>query len=446
MSLPTRVSDRIRQADAIGLLTFFTFLLLIIPAPLEFAPLGGAGSPATIFGVVLLILYLATWLHPRLAPERSSQPIRRAGICFFCSILVTYVSVNRHALSTSQLNGVDRGIIMACGWLGVLLIAADDINRIERLKALFGRIIMGVTIVASLAMVQFFTGLNAVKYVVIPGLSSQQPFTDLGTREALYRVSATATSPIELAAVLAVCLPLAVHQARFARPELRRRRWIQVALIGGALPLTLSRTAVVAFVVSCLVLLPTWPKRDRRLAYIVGGLSVIAMWAMIPGLLGAFGSLFSEVGSDPSSTSRTGAFSSAIPFIAQNPWLGRGFDTFFPQTYFFTDDQYLHSLIETGFVGLLALLALFATGWTLARAARRATVDTENRDLAQSLAAGIAASAAAFATLDAFSFPIISGLTFMLLGCTGALWRITRATAAQDYRGSILPGSPRPGL
>jgi len=419
-----------RRVDAVTLLTWYTFLLMAIPGPLVFAPLGGAGSPATIFAVLLFCFYLATCLHPALAPPRGPQPLRRAAVAFGSSILATYISANRHALPAMALNGIDRGLIMISGWLGVLLLAADDIDRMERLETLIRRIIIGATAMAILAEIQFFTGLNAVQYIVIPGLTSQQPLTDLSTRDALFRPSATASSPIELAAVLAVCLPLAVHRARYVPLGLRLRRWIQVAIIGVGLPLTLSRTGVVALAAASLVLLPTWSRRDRRIAYLVASLAAVAMWAVVPGLAGTFKSLFTQVGSDSSSLSRTDAFSSALPFIAQHPWLGQGFDTFFPQIYFFTDDQYLHALIETGVIGVLTLLALFATGWITAASARRAASDQQLRDLVQSLAAAIAAAAAAFATVDAFSFSIISGVVFMLLGCVGAVWRLTRSPAS----------------
>ncbi len=428
------------------LLSFYTFLLVIIPSPLVFAPLGAAGSPATIFAAVLLCAYVVAWLHPALAPARGRQPVRMGAIGFACAILATYVSVNRHAMPSLELNGADRGLIVICGWLGVLLLAADSIDRLDRLETLVRRIVIGATAMAALGVTQFFTGLNFASYVAIPGLVSQHPFTDLATRDSLYRPSATAQTPIELAAVMAMCLPLAIHQARFAPDGLRLRRWLQVALIGSVLPMTVSRTAIVALAAITLVLVPTWPKRDRRLAYLVGTLATVAMWATIPGLLGTFRSLFTHIASDSSTTSRTTAFRLAAPFISQHPWLGHGFDTFFPQTYFFTDDQYLLGLVETGVIGVLALLALFACGWFAARRARRATSDPQIRDLAQCLAAAITASAVTFGTFDAFSFSIISGLTFMLLGCAGAMWRLSHQDAAGNQRGRGPDSVERAGV
>jgi polysaccharide biosynthesis protein PslJ len=431
----------VRRPDAVTLLSLYLLVLVLLPEPLVFGPLGGAGSPASILAAILLIYYLMARLHPSLPSAQGPQPIRHVAIAFGCSIVATYVSINRHPLSVEAMNGADRGLILVCGWLGILLIAVDCTDRLDRLDVLIQRIVLGAAGMAAIAATQFFTGLNIAKYVVIPGLASKQPIVDIATRDMLNRPFATAGSPIELAAILALCLPLAIHYARFAPPKLRARKWIQVTLIAMALPMTLSRTAIIAVAAAALVLLPTWPRRDRWIAYLAGGLATIAMWAIIPGLLSAFTGLFSEVGNDPSSASRTGAFASAVPFIAQHPWLGVGFDTFFPQSYFFTDDQYLHALIETGAIGLLALLLLFFTGWFVALKTRKASIEPRNRDLAQCLAAAIAADAAAFATLDAFSFTIVCGITFILLGSVGALRRMTSEDRSNNPQRDGGPGS-----
>src|SRR5580700_5580295 len=129
MELPELTTGRPHRNDAVTLLSYYTFLLVIIPSPLVFAPLGAAGSPATIFAALLLCFYLVTWLHSALAPARSPQPIRRAAIAWGCTVIATYVSANRHTMSTLELNGADRGLILVCGWLGVLLLAADGIDR-----------------------------------------------------------------------------------------------------------------------------------------------------------------------------------------------------------------------------------------------------------------------------------------------------------------------------
>jgi O-antigen ligase len=134
------------------------------------------------------------------------------------------------------------------------------------------------------------------------------------------------------------------------------------------------------------------------------------------------------------------AFSHAAPLVATHPWFGQGFGSFLPLTYFYTDNQYLNSLIEIGFVGLVALLVLFGTGWVLARSARRATADGEIRHLAQCLAASVAVMAVTYATFDALYFPMAAAVTFLVLGCVGAFWRLARRDPLALRDPDPLPG------
>ena len=45
-------------------------------------------------------------------------------------------------------NGADRGLILICGWLGILLMASDGIASMERLKKLLGRMVIVATVMA----------------------------------------------------------------------------------------------------------------------------------------------------------------------------------------------------------------------------------------------------------------------------------------------------------
>lgn len=313
-----------------------------------------------------------------------------------------------------------------------MLLAADGLERWDQLQAILRRIVACISVLAAIGITQFATGLNLANFIVIPGLSRQVAFVDLLSRGGLNRPSATTAHPLEFAAVLATCLPLALHQARFAAPGIRFRRWLQVALIAAAIPLTVSRSAVLGLAVIAFVLVPTWPRQHRRRAYPIVAGGIAALWVAVPSLIPLLYELFSQAGSESSSTSRLGAYSAAAPFIGQHPWLGQGFQTFLPQTYFFVDDQYLTSLIETGVLGLLALLTLFVLGWRLARITRRTCADGRTRDLLQCLAVSVATAAVSFSSFDALGYAAISGLTFLLVGCSAAAWRLARTGALTE--------------
>jgi O-antigen ligase len=393
-----------------------------------------------LLAVALIIMYLLMRLHPDFVIDRSRQPVRVAGLFFLCSVVAAYVSANLHYLPKTEESGADRGLISAVGWLAVLLVAVDGIDRLERLKVLLNRVSTVTTGLALIGIAQFFTGVNYAKYIVVPGLTSIQAPTDLIIRGGFNRAVATTAQPLEFAAVMAIAFPLALHQARFAPTGLRSRRWMKVAVIGAAIPMTVSRTALVGLIVAAVVLLPTWTRRHRRYAYTVLLATGAALFVGIPQLLSTFAALLGQIFAGSSSTdSRTSAISQSLSYIAQHPWFGRGFGTFPPQVYFFTDDQYLNSLITVGAVGLCCLGALFLIGWLVARSLRRRSADAEIRDLAQCLAASVAVAAACFGTFDALSFASAAGLTFLLIGCTGAAWRLCQARDTAQSAGHGVP-------
>src|SRR5260370_34110029 len=96
-----------------------------------------------------------------------------------------------------ELNAADRGLIFTSSWLGVLLLGADGIDSMARLRTLIRRMVMGASAMAGLGVTQFFTGLDAAKYIVIPALTAQIPFSDLLSRAQCHRPSPTALHPIE---------------------------------------------------------------------------------------------------------------------------------------------------------------------------------------------------------------------------------------------------------
>ncbi len=391
----------------------------------------GRPALATLLAAAMLGWYLLVRQHPAIELDRDRQPVRTAaiGLCF--AVLASYVSVSRSAMSTEAVNAADRGLILLAGWLGVMLFAADGITDFGRLAVLLRRVVMCATVMAALGIAEFATGTDLTKYVAIPGLTQHLQVTDLMVRAGLVRANSTAAQPLEFSAVLTMALPLAIHKARFAVGRWRRSRsWSQVALIGGTIPMAVSRSALLGLAVIALMLVPTWPAGQRRWAYLALLAVPGALWLLAPSLLGRFGSTFGQLGTDTSTTSRASAISLAGGLIGAHPWLGRGLATFNPQQFFFVDDQFVTSMIETGVIGLLALAAVFAAGWYVTRGLRLTATNQAAKDLARCLMASLAAAAIFFGTFDVLSFSIASGLFFLLVGCAGAAWRLAGSRAA----------------
>ena len=97
-----------------------------------------------MFAAMLMGLYLVLWLRPAFGLDRGTQPMRVVAVLFTCVIIASYISASRHAMPSLEQNGADRGLISVFGWLGVLLLAVDGIDRSDRLKTMIRRIVLGV--------------------------------------------------------------------------------------------------------------------------------------------------------------------------------------------------------------------------------------------------------------------------------------------------------------
>jgi hypothetical protein len=154
--------------------------------------------------------------------------------------------------------------------------------------------------------------------------------------------------------------------------------------------------------------------------------AAVALKLMVPGLLGTLKSLFANASNDPSTQGRTDDYAAAGYYIDRAPFFGRGISTFIPELYRVLDNAYLGWLIEAGVVGLLVMLGFFLSVVGVAFHSRlRARGDEETRDLGAALAAGMLSTLVALATFDGLGFAMCAGLLFLLIGATGALWRLS---------------------
>jgi O-antigen ligase len=412
-----------RGADTVTLLTFFLVLLFAIPSRLVFAPLGGAGGPAQLLGVGALLW----WAWSRLAQSSSapvaSRPVRRAMLLFMAACLASYLAAMVRPIDPVELRAADRGVLSLCAWLGILLLTADGTPSRARFEVLLRRVVLAGGALATLGIMQFETGLAFTNLIQVPGLSESNELVSVMGREGFNRPAGTALHPIEFGIVLTMVLPLAIHFAMADRDRPWLRRWYPVLALAFAIPISISRSAIVCTVVGLLFMFPTWSRAQRRRGYAAMAGLMVVVFVTIPGMLGTLVGLFSGIGSDSSALSRTGSYALAWDFIVRTPFFGRGFQTFLP-VYRILDNQYLLITIEVGFVGLAALLWLFGTGVRTGLRVRRRSSDPQVRGMAQALAASIAAGAFGFVLFDAFSFPQLSALVFLMLGAVEGLYRL----------------------
>src|SRR5450631_111023 len=452
MSLPARSlgAGQVTRAGAASVLGVVVAALLFIPSRYALTQIAGFVTPAFMVG-----LFAALWwgwgrILPSLGAAQGRQPVRMAvyfllwaAVASCCGLLVRdHTDTETRALLT--------GLFVLLSAAGVALLAADGLRSKARLDWLLRLAVIGTALVGVIVVLQFFLGIDVAVWLRPPGFSiipGGLDFIQQRSGTSIARVAGTAAHPIEMGVVLAIMLPPAIHYSRFPGRHGPLPYQAATLLITFASFLTVSRSSIVAIVVAGLILLPTWHRGLRRRALAAATAVVVAVLVAAPGLVGTLVGLFANAGSDSSFLPRINDYGAAAHFIAGSPFVGRGIGTWIPtngygslaQPNFFIDNSYLLTFLEMGAVGVLSLVLLFAVGIGVARGARRRSADPATRDLGQSLAASIAVAMVTTFTYDSLSFPMATGITFLLMGCAGALWRMEGGAAARQPAAAALP-------
>src|SRR5215471_19152609 len=240
VSAPTRSTSY----DAVTGLTAFLVLLVVIPSRLIFAPLGSAGTPAEVLGMVLFAVWLTVSVTSLGRREKRAEPIRIFAGLFAGAVLISYVAANSRAMFGAEARAADSGLLLVCSWMGVMLMAMDRVPTRERLDVLLRRLVLLAGALATLGLLQFATKMPFTNYLQVPGLATNQSLVSLYGRNGLTRPAGTAVHPIEFGAVLTMALPVALHYAMTDRHRPALRRWYPVLAMGFAVPISISRSAV----------------------------------------------------------------------------------------------------------------------------------------------------------------------------------------------------------
>lgn len=416
------------RVEASDLTIVAVAVLLLFPGQFRVTTLGAIGTPGILIGLACLGLWLVglvfrrPWIAPRL------HPIRWAMVGLALSVCGSYIAAGFRTLDPVELRAADRGLVTLVVMAGMALLVADTLRTRLQIRRLVQVIVVCGAFVSLLGVIEFQTGADIASIITIPGFTFvPEAYTD--ERAGFVRIVSTTTNPLELSVVLAMLLPLGLYLG-FTNKGWRRKFWFAAAAATAlAIPMTVSRTGVLAVAAAGAVLLFGWCWRRRLAGLLVALIGLVALRFVVPGLIGTLGSFLFTPGGDPSIQSRERGIDAALAVLTDQPLLGRGFATFIPERYVFIDNQVLLSLVETGLVGVLALFVVFGTAAVLGLGVRREAAGPlaeHDRELALALLASLAAAVATLVTYDAFSFPTSRGLTFAVIGCLAALWRITR--------------------
>lgn len=432
----------ISRRDEVTAITILLGATFLIPANRTIAVLGQVGIPAVLVAGGLFLLWLYSRCAPTMGADRGRQPIRLLALILLLTMLASYIAGHIRGLAPLEVSSSDAALLRLCSVLGLLLFTADSIRDTEALRRVIERIVLGASFMAVVAVLQYYNVVDLAGKANFPGFVVDKDIAAfLVDRFGLNRVSGTATHPIEFGVVLGMVLPLALHLALNTPHPQRLRMWMMTGLIAGALPLSISRSGILAAAISMTIYLVTLRIRTLFNLMPLAAAGVLGIVVASPGVLGTIRGLFLDIGHESSSQARTVDYPVVFAQWLEHPLWGRGPGTYIPALYRILDNQYLLTLVSTGLVGLLVLVGMFCTGYSLARRVHWYGADENIRGLGQALAGAIAAAAVAAFTYDAFSFTVNFIMAHLLIGCAGALWR----TAVRDRPpgpSGQLPGPP----
>src|SRR6476620_1083438 len=129
---------RIPAGFDVGLLTALIVLLVGVPSILILGPLGGAGTPAEVLGLGMLII----WLFRRISSRQTVKTrnlVRIALAVFLVSVVSSYLAAVTRAIDGLELNAADRGVLSALAWLGMALFMMDSPSSRNQLDTVLRR-------------------------------------------------------------------------------------------------------------------------------------------------------------------------------------------------------------------------------------------------------------------------------------------------------------------
>lgn len=437
-----------------SLVAFLILVILFVPIRRYVLP---GGLPFQLEPYRLLVaLVVACWLTSLLIDRRIK--LRKTGLeaplLLFLGAIAGSIIFNGGRISDGNLDAaVFKSLTFLLSFFAVVYVIVSVIRSERDMIFLLKVLVGGSVIIAALAVVESRTGYNVFDRLDRVPFLRRNLTTDLPARVGRLRAYGPAEHPIALSAALAMMVPFAGY---LAYTERKSRWWVAMAVILLGCLATVSRTGVVMLLVEVVVLLIVRPRQMKRLWPALVPL-LVAVHLALPGTLGTLKESFFPPGGlkqDQLGFNGTGRLGPErlVPTFAQidaHPIFGIGFGTRIVSAArtnaLILDDQWLATLLETGIVGVFALV------WLFIRVIRRLMLEAR-RETARSgwLFAALAASLSGFMvsmlTFDALAFTQVAFIFFILVGFSAVLLQLHGQEQLQ--RAALAPRLPaaRPRL
>lgn len=378
---------------------------------------------------VLVTLMIFVWIGALLVDHRVRflRSVVDGPLLLVLAATAGSLIVNRgRILELGVESTVTKALAFLIGFFLFFWLIVSVIRRFADVDFIVRALVAAGAFIAVASLVEARTGYSVFNDLVriIPGTgrsAALDPSGLLPVRGGRFRIFGSAQHPIELSAILAMLVPLAVYLVQSTR-----RWWWGLAfglLVVGAL-VSVSRTGVVMLLVVAAVFVWLRPHETIRLwplmvpgVVVVGVLAPGAMNEVVAGFFPA-GGLFAQQENTAAGSGRLESLGPALHDVALRPILGGGYGSRVvvgPETNsFIVDDMWLSLGMEIGVIGVAAWAWLFIR--FIRHSSREAKRNQSHRSwFFSAITASVMAFAVGMLLFDAFSFVQVTFLFFIVL-------------------------------
>lgn len=417
-----------RTSTVVRLLQTVALALFFIPSNFVLAPVGATGYAASLAALACFAIWLVSSVWGLHGATRMRNPVRFIIAGLWVSALLSYVVRISPGTDLLRLAASDRWLVQLVAITGVALVASEGLKSVRDIEAVVSAICWGASFSGGLAAIQFWLHVDIAPLLgALPGFKENVATAAFSPRFGMYRVAGTALGPIDFGVSMGMVLPMAVWRATQMVDAPGWRRWTPVALSLLGVVLSVSRSSLLAVVVSMLVLVPMLPERERLAALVATPAAVVAIFAIVPGFFATMHAYVFGASSDPSVITRTDDYGFAMALIHDSPWVGHGAGWYvFEDALKILDNQYLSTAIELGMLGVVTLLGFLGGTALVALRARSRSVDPAVRVLGAAIAAAAFSGMVCSTAFDSMAFPVFACLQALTCGLSGAVWLISQ--------------------
>lgn len=421
-------SGRDRSA-ALLILQSFVWLLAVVPARLVFPQIGYFGSPASLVGLMAFTLWASGAARPELL-VRKVLAVRVAVVCFWLGPLISFVVLHLNSVPTDEVNAADRWLLFSLVWSGVALLGAEGLRSKDEAIRLLRVVVAAGSFSAAVGIAQSRLNFDFTLWVEkLPLLKADGTLQSVLSRAGLNRPAGTATHPIEFGCMLCMMVGFALVLAFHDKDWNPKRRWLALGLIGMAIPMAVSRSAILGGAVAITFWMVGADRAQRRITSIALVFGSVGVFMTTPGLIGTLVGYFANASTDDSITTRTDDYAAVAKYLRRSPIIGRGPATFLPK-YRILDNTWLTFSIEVGILGVIGLLIYFCAPGLLGGRLKRFGDSPMTRAIGQAAIGVTVLVVIESATFDFYAYPMDPGFIAVVIGILGAL--AATATGATD--------------